>query len=43
MCKDIFRWLLNKGLMTATLIVNAIFYIVLAIMMYILNWYHKHH
>jgi hypothetical protein len=43
MFKEVFSWLLNKGIVDATIIFNGISYIVLAIAMFILNWYHKHH
>ena len=41
--KDVFEWLLNKGLVTALLIVNLIYMAVCGIVMYALHWYHKHH
>jgi len=43
MCKDIFKWLLSKSLLGAALTINLISYIILAVAMIILNWYHKHH
>ena len=41
--KDIFEWLLDKGIVTAVLIINLIYALIFVIVMYALNWYHKHH
>jgi hypothetical protein len=41
--KDAFEWLLEKGIVTALLIINLIYIIIFAIVMYALNWYHKNH
>jgi hypothetical protein len=41
--KDAFEWLLEKGIVTAVLIINLIYIIIFAIVMYALNWYHKNH
>jgi hypothetical protein len=43
MCKQIFKYLLQKGLVWSVLTINFISYIILAVAMYVLNWYHKHH
>ena len=41
--KDAFEWLLDKGIVTALLIVNLIYVLIFAAVMYILNWYHNKH
>lgn len=43
MFRQVFDWLLNKGVATAMLILNGIFYAVLAVAMAILHWYNKNH
>ena len=41
--KSTFEWLLDKGIVTALLIVNLVYVLVFVVVMYILNWYHKNH
>lgn len=41
--KDAFEWLLEKGIVTALLIVNLVYVLIFAAVMYVLNWYHKNH
>jgi len=41
--KDTFEWLLDKGIVTALLIVNLVYVLVFVAVMYVLNWYHKNH
>jgi len=41
--KEAFEWLLEKGIVTALLIVNLIYVLIFVIVMYVLNWYHKNH
>ena len=41
--KEAFEWLLEKGIVTALLIVNLVYVLIFAIVMYALNWYHKNH
>lgn len=43
MFREVFDWLLNKGVAAATLIINLIAYAVLAVAMAVLHWYNKHH
>ena len=43
MIKQVFYWLLNKGVLVAALLINVISFVVLAIVLFILNWYHKNH
>ena len=41
--KDAFEWLLEKGIVTALLIVNLVYVLIFDAVMYVLNWYHKNH
>jgi len=41
--KDAFEWLLDKGIVTALLIVNLVYVLIFVAVMYALNWYHKNH
>jgi hypothetical protein len=41
--KEAFEWLLEKGIVTAVLIMNLIYVLVFVALMYVLNWYHKNH
>jgi hypothetical protein len=41
--KEAFEWLLEKGIVTALLIVNLVYVLVFVAVMYVLNWYHKNH
>ena len=41
--KESFEWLLEKGIVTAVLLMNLVYVLVFVVVMYILNWYHKNH
>lgn len=41
--KDLFDWLLSKGLINALLIVNGIYMALMGLTMYLLHLWHKHH
>ena len=41
--KDAFDWLLSKGIISALLIVNGIYMALMAIAMYLVHLWHKHH
>jgi len=41
--KEAFEWLLEKGIVTAVLLMNLVYVLVFVALMYVLNWYHKNH
>jgi hypothetical protein len=41
--KEAFEWLLEKGIVTAVLLMNLVYVLVFVVVMYVLNWYHKNH
>lgn len=41
--KQVWEWLLNMGLLKASLVLNTIYYTVLGLLMWLLNWIDKHY